>query len=141
MSIITLQSPSSLYLEQIDTKIYIKSPIATDKHHKGIIGVQLQGLHIPDAKMIIRFHPAPEVIVQKLEKDYKGSALYIKIPKGNTLKISQPLGFLTAEPLTQFADYEENKPATFFRISIYANSGLRRVILMQTVRDKKNIFW
>jgi len=67
--------------------------------------------------MIIRFHPTPEVTAQKLEKDYKDPALYIKIPKGNTLKIGQLLGFLTAKPLTQFADYEENKFATFFRIS------------------------
>jgi len=76
MNELNLREKFSPYLTKIDDSITIISPIFISRHTKGQIGIHLEGLIKPDARLNVRFTPGPNVLAIKLDWTLNGAILY-----------------------------------------------------------------
>jgi len=101
MSGLQLQASKPSYLTKINDSTHIASPISTAKNHKGIIGLHMQGLRKPDEKITVKFIPAPNIQVTRLEWTFNGAVLYMILSKGKTINVGQHIGVLRWQPFEQ----------------------------------------
>jgi len=101
MSGLNLREKFSSYMTKLDDSITIISPLFISRHTKGKIGIHLEGLIKPDARLSVRFTPAPNVLALKLDWTLNGAILYFQVMKDTPINAGQRIETLYWQPFEQ----------------------------------------